>query len=99
VIKYIKKLVMGFSLKNTLVGQNSVETSQEQPQQQLQVQQQPQPQPQSPPQQPNVELELSEVEFLLKVLKDADLKGYQVEMFYNMIVKLQNIYLKKSGKQ
>ncbi len=48
--------------------------------------------PQEQLQQPNVELELSEVEFLLKVLKDADLKGHQVEMFYNMIVKLQNIY-------
>jgi hypothetical protein len=93
VIKYIKKLVMAFVSKNILVGQTPVQTYQEQPQQQ------PQPQPQSPPQQPNVELELSEVEFLLKVLKDADLKGYQVEMFYNMIVKLQNIYLKKSGKQ
>ncbi len=57
-IKYIKKLVMAFSLKNTLVGQNPVETSQEQPQQQPQVQQQPQPQPQSLPQQPNIELEL-----------------------------------------
>jgi hypothetical protein len=99
VIKYIKKLVMAFVSKNILVGQNPVETSQEQPQLQSQPQLQPQPQPQSPPQQPNVELELSEVEFLLKVLKDADLKGYQVEMFYNMIVKLQNIYLKKSGKQ
>jgi hypothetical protein len=50
-------------------------------------------------QQPNVELELSEIEFLLKVLKDTDLKGYQVEMFYNMIVKLQTLYLKKSGRQ
>jgi len=55
--------------------------------------------PQEQLQQPNVELELREVEFLLKVLKDADLKGHQVEMFYNMIVKLQNIYLKKSGRQ
>jgi hypothetical protein len=50
-------------------------------------------------QQSNVELELSEIEFLLKVLKDTDLKGYQVEMFYNMIVKLQTLYLKKSGRQ
>ena len=55
--------------------------------------------PQEQLQQPNVELELSEVEFLLKVLKDADLKGHQVEMFYNMIVKLQTLYLKKSGRQ
>ena len=97
---------MAFSFKNTLVGQNPVETSQEQSQQQLQVQPQPQPQPQpqSTPQpipqpQSNNELELSELEFLLKVLGNADLKGHQVEMFYNMIIKLQNLYLKKSGKQ
>jgi len=80
-----KKLVMAFVSKNTVVGQTPVQTPQEQLQQ--------------PPQQPNVELELSEVEFLLKVLKDADLKGHQVEMFYNMIVKLQTLYLKKSGRQ
>ena len=76
---------MAFVSKNTIVGQTPVQNSQEQPQQ--------------PAQQPNVELELSEVEFLLKVLKDADLKGHQVEMFYNMIVKLQTLYLKKSGRQ
>lgn len=80
---------MAFVSKNTLVGQTPVQTPQEQPQQPTQ----------QPVQQPNVELELSEVEFLLKVLKDADLKGHQVEMFYNMIVKLQNLYLKKSGRQ
>ena len=90
---------MAFVSKNTLVGQNPVETSQEQPQLQPQPQLPPQPQPQSQPQQSNVELELSEIEFLLKVLKDADLKGHQVEMFYNMIIKLQTLYLKKSGKQ
>jgi hypothetical protein len=84
-----KKLVMAFVSKNTLVGQTPTQPLQEQPQQLAQ----------QPQQQPNVELELSEVEFLLKVLKDADLKGHQVEMFYNMIVKLQNIYLKKSGRQ
>ena len=84
-----KKLVMAFVSKNTLIGQNSTQPLQEQPQQL----------PQQPTQQPNVELELNEVEFLLKVLKDADLKGHQVEMFYNMIVKLQNLYLKKSGRQ
>ena len=80
---------MAFVSKNTLVGQKSVQSPQEQPQQP----------PQQPAQQPNVEFELSEVEFLLKVLKDADLKGHQVEMFYNMIIKLQTLYLKKSGRQ
>jgi len=84
-----KKLVMAFVSKNTVVGQTPTQPLQEQSQQLTQ----------QPQQQPNVELELSEAEFLLKVLKDADLKGHQVEMFYNMIVKLQNIYLKKSGRQ
>lgn len=46
----------------------------------------------------SVELELNELEFLLKILGNCDLKGHQVEMFYNLIVKLQNQYLQKSGK-
>lgn len=40
-------------------------------------------------------LELQELEFLLKVLANADLKGNQVELFYNLILKLQNQYLQK----
>jgi hypothetical protein len=42
------------------------------------------------------ELELPELEFLLKMLGNADLKGHQVEMFYNLIVKLQNNFLQKN---
>jgi hypothetical protein len=42
------------------------------------------------------ELELSELEFLLKMLSNADLKGHQVEMFYNLIIKLQNNFLQKN---
>ena len=42
------------------------------------------------------ELNLEEIEFLLKLLGNADLKGHQIEMFYNMTVKLQNLYLQKS---
>jgi hypothetical protein len=42
------------------------------------------------------ELSLEEIEFLLKLLGNADLKGHQIEMFYNMTVKLQNLYLQKS---
>jgi hypothetical protein len=84
------KKVMAFVSKNTVVGQNPVQ----QEQTEFIPQSQPTPQPQS-----NNELELSELEFLLKVLGNADLKGHQVEMFYNMIIKLQNLYLKKSGKQ
>jgi hypothetical protein len=88
------KKVMAFVSKNTVVGQNPVQ------QEQTEFIPQPQPTPQPTPQpQSNNELELSELEFLLKVLGNADLKGHQVEMFYNMIVKLQNLYLKKSGKQ
>jgi hypothetical protein len=88
------KKVMAFVSKNTLVGQTPAQ------QEQTEFVPQPQPNPQPTPQpQPNNELELSELEFLLRVLKNADLKGHQVEMFYNMIVKLQNLYLKKSGKQ
>lgn len=80
---------MAFISKNVIVGQTPVQNPQEQPQSA--------PQPQ--PQQPSGELELAEVEYLLKVLRDCDLKGHQVEMFYNLIVKLQNQYLKKSGRQ
>jgi len=83
VIKYIKNLVMAFISKNTVVANTPVQPTSEQPQ----------------PKQPSGELELAEVEYLLKVLRDCDLKGHQVEMFYNLIVKLQNQYLKKSGKQ
>jgi hypothetical protein len=42
------------------------------------------------------ELELPELEFLLKMLSNADLKGHQVEMFYNLIIKLQNNFLQKN---
>jgi len=83
VIKYIKKLVMAFISKNTIIDNTPVKLTSEQSQLQP----------------PSGELELAEVEYLLKVLRDCDLKGHQVEMFYNLIIKLQNQYLKKSGKQ
>ena len=44
----------------------------------------------------NNELNPEELGFLLNLLKNADLKGHQVEMFYNMAIKLQNQFLKKS---
>jgi len=34
-----------------------------------------------------------ELEYLLSFLKNADLKGYQIEMFYSLVVKLQNQYV------
>ena len=36
-----------------------------------------------------------ELEYLLRMLGDANLKGREVEMFYNLIIKLQNLYVKK----
>lgn len=42
------------------------------------------------------DLSLSELEFLISTLKDIDLKGHQVEIFYNMVIKLQNQYIEKS---
>lgn len=46
----------------------------------------------------NNELALLELEFLLKVLGNVDLKGNQVDMFYNMVIKVQNQYLEKINK-
>lgn len=42
------------------------------------------------------DLDLQELEFLLKVIGNADLKGHQIEMFYRMVIKLQNQYIKKT---
>ena len=39
------------------------------------------------------ELSKQELEYLLNLLKNADLKGYQIEMFYSLVVKLQNQYI------
>jgi len=40
------------------------------------------------------QLNLQELEFLLRALKSTNLVGEQVEMFYNMVIKLQNQYTK-----
>ena len=71
---------MAFSAKNTIIANTLV--------------QQPVQDNTTPTQ--SSELELSELEFLLKMLSNADLKGHQVEMFYNLIVKLQNNFLQKN---
>ena len=42
------------------------------------------------------DLDLQELEFLLKVIGNADLKGHQIEMFYRMVIKLQNQYIQKT---
>lgn len=41
------------------------------------------------------ELNKEELELLLKILANADLKGREVEFFYTMVLKLQNQYLTK----
>lgn len=38
-------------------------------------------------------LTLQELEFLLNTLKSTSIVGYQVEMFYTMVVKLQEQYI------
>lgn len=40
------------------------------------------------------ELGKEELELLLRILANADLKGRDVEFFYTMVLKLQNQYLK-----
>ena len=72
---------MAFNSKNTVVANNLI--------------QQPSQQDNNTPTQSS-ELELPELEFLLKMLGTADLKGHQVEMFYNLIIKLQNAFVQKN---
>lgn len=44
------------------------------------------------------QLTQSELELLLAMLKQATLKGEQVELFYNLAIKIQNQYVKASQK-
>ncbi len=41
------------------------------------------------------QLSKQEIEFLLVLLKDVSIRGEQVETFYNIILKLQEQYLKQ----
>ena len=41
------------------------------------------------------QLTKQEIEFLLVLLKDVSIRGEQVETFYNIILKLQEQYLKQ----
>ena len=41
------------------------------------------------------ELSKEELELLLRILANADLKGREVEFFYTMVLKLQNQFLLK----
>jgi hypothetical protein len=48
-----------------------------------------------PASEPNVQLTKQEIEFLLSILKDVSIRGEHVETFYNIILKLQEQYLKQ----
>lgn len=42
---------------------------------------------------PHSEFSLQELEILLIALKECTLKGSQIELFYNLVLKIQNKYL------
>jgi 7,8-dihydro-6-hydroxymethylpterin-pyrophosphokinase len=42
------------------------------------------------------QLNTSELEFLLTMLRTSTLTGEQVELFYNMVIKLQNQYTEQT---
>lgn len=42
---------------------------------------------------PYSEFSLQELEILLIALKECNLKGSQIELFYNLVLKIQNKYL------
>lgn len=44
------------------------------------------------------QLTIFELEYLLNTLKTIQLRGDQVEQFYNLVVKLQNQYIALSNK-
>ena len=45
------------------------------------------------------ELSALELEFILNCMKSVTIAGEQVEVFYNMIIKLQNQYTEQITKQ
>ena len=49
--------------------------------------------PQPPVIETQNQLSKEELEFILTALKDVTITGAQVEMFYNLVVKLQNQYV------
>ena len=48
-----------------------------------------------PKSEPASQLSKQEIEFLMILLKDVSVRGDQVETFYNIILKLQEQYLKQ----
>lgn len=57
------------------------------------VKRQPEPVPVS-----NNTLTVEELDYILRVLKVTTVQGDQVEMFYNLVIKLQNQYVEQSKK-
>lgn len=49
----------------------------------------------TPTSDPN-KLSTTEIEFLLNSLKTVTITGEHVEMFYNLVIKLQNQYIEQS---
>jgi hypothetical protein len=45
---------------------------------------------------PENDLTLQELELLFGILKETTLKGHQIEIFYNLIIKIQNQYIKQT---
>lgn len=48
---------------------------------------------------PYSEFSLQELEILLIALKECNLKGSQIELFYNLVLKVQNKYLLQKQQQ
>ena len=46
----------------------------------------------------NNTLTVEELDYILRVLKVTTVQGDQVEMFYNLVIKLQNQYVEQSKK-
>lgn len=44
-------------------------------------------------------LSVQELQLALQLLKEVSIKGEQVELFYNLVVKLQNQYLEQSNQK
>jgi hypothetical protein len=44
------------------------------------------------------QLNIQDLEYLLSTLKNTNLRGDQVEQFYNLVIKLQNQYLALTRK-
>ena len=48
---------------------------------------------------PYSDFSLQELEILLIALKECNLKGSQIELFYNLVLKIQNKYLLQKQQQ